>query len=227
MLGLLFLVRMETSVGTGNNYFAGNIGIGTAAPGGKLAINYSYNSSSPRATAIYLTDPNNTNMKGYIGMNRNSAAGSNKEYLSVQAVEESVHWMNIILAAEGGNVGIGTTAPSEKLEVNGTIKATVFLYSSDERLKKDINKIDNALEKIQELEGVFFKWKDNDEKTNLGLIAQDVEKVFPEVVQTSEVDGLKSIAYANLVAPLIEAVKEQQEQIKKLEERIKDLESSL
>jgi len=65
---------------------------------------------------------------------------------------------------------------------------------------------------LRKLEGISFDWKDSGKKS-IGLIAQDVEKVFPEIVQTEEGTGLKSIEYGKLVAPLIEAVKEQQKMI--------------
>jgi len=86
-----------------------------------LNISYNYDSTSPRASHIYLTDPINSVLKGYIGLNRNSAAGADKEYLSIEAVKEGVHWLNVVLAGDSGNVGIGTTNPSQKLDVNGNV----------------------------------------------------------------------------------------------------------
>ncbi len=103
-----------------------------------------------------------------------------------------------------GNVGIAVASPSEKLEVAGKVKASAFLYSSDEKLKKNITPITGALAKVEALEGVSFEWKDNGEK-NLGFIAQDVETVLPELVSGEE---LKSVAYGNMTAVLLEAIKE-------------------
>ena len=97
----------------------GNVGIGTTTPWGKLAINNSFDEPSGRANHLYLTDAVNLNLKGYIGLNRNSAAGADQEYLSIEGVEEGVHWLDIVLAADEGNVGIGTTNPSAKLDVAG------------------------------------------------------------------------------------------------------------
>jgi len=135
----------------------------------------------------------------------------------------------LVVDAANNRVGIGTCGPSEKLEVDGNVKANAFFYSSDRRLKKDIKPISNALDKILQLEGVFFKWKDNDndEKNNLGLIAQDVEKIFPELVSTSEITGLKSVQYGNLVAPLVDAIKEQQAQAEEQQKQINELKEEI
>lgn len=87
--------------------------------------------------------------------------------------------------------------------------------SSDRRLKKDIIPVENALSKILELEGVAFRWKETG-KESIGLIAQDVESVFPQSVRTDEKTGMKSVDYGGLVGPLIEAMREQQRQIDQL-----------
>lgn len=106
-----------------------------------------------------------------------------------------------------GRVGIGTTAPSEQLEVANNVKATSYLTTSDRRLKKEIYTIDSALDKVLQLRGVSFVWKKNDLKT-YGFIAQEVEEIFPELVVTDKVTGLKAVKYANLVAPLVESIKD-------------------
>jgi len=103
----------------------------------------------------------------------------------------------------------------------GPIYAGSFIYSSDKSLKTNITQLNNALEKVKQLEGVSFNWKETGRK-DMGLIAQDVEKVIPEIVHTSE-EGLKSVEYGNLVAILIEAVKEQQEEIDSLQKQIDEL----
>jgi Chaperone of endosialidase len=81
-----------------------------------------------------------------------------------------------------------------------------------------VQAIDNALSKVSELRGVNYKWKDaqRGEGLQMGLIAQEVEKVLPELVSTDS-NGDKSITYSNLTALLIEAVKELSEKLAKLE----------
>ena len=85
-----------------------------------------------------------------------------------------------------------------------------------------------ALTKLQGLRGVSFNWKDNAQNANtqIGLIAQEVEKVLPELVSTDS-DGYKSIAYGKLTAVLVEAIKAQQLQIERLENRIPDEQSEI
>jgi hypothetical protein len=98
-----------------------------------------------------------------------------------------------------------------RIDSSGNIVATgnVTAYS-DERLKSNIKTIENALEKVSQLRGVSFNKNDKDQ---IGVIAQEVQKVLPEVVQ--EGDYL-SVAYGNIVGLLIEAIKEQQQQIEEL-----------
>lgn len=122
----------------------------------------------------------------------------------------------------GGSVGIGTTSPSYKLEINGDVGATGFYYtSSDRNLKENIFVLEDALSNLMKLEGVSFNWKETG-KSSIGLIAQDVREVYPELVFEKE-NGELSVAYASLVTVLIEAVKEQQSQIEELRVEIENL----
>ena len=110
---------------------------------------------------------------------------------------------------ESGNVGIGTTSPTEKLDVNGRVQATSFNATSDARLKDNITPLNNPLMKIIQLQGVNFTWKKEDSTSlNAGLIAQDIEKVIPEVVSTQNNEiQQKSVDYNGLIPYLIESVK--------------------
>jgi hypothetical protein len=90
----------------------------------------------------------------------------------------------------------------------GDVKAHAFMHWSDERLKEKIVPITGAIEKVKAINGVYFKYKGKEEQ-NIGLIAQNVEKVVPEVVGTDS-EGMKTVDYSSLVPLLIEAVKEQQ-----------------
>ena len=93
----------------------------------------------------------------------------------------------------------------------GTITASGDITAfSDERLKSDIETIDNALDKVMNMRGVSYT---KQAEKGIGVIAQEIEKVLPEVVTDGE---YKSVAYGNIVGVLIEAIKEQQKQIDKL-----------
>jgi hypothetical protein len=129
-----------------------------------------------------------------------------------------------------GNIGIWTTTPGNyKLSVNGSIYASSIQQGSDIRWKKNITTIKNAQSLVKKLQGVRFDWKKDEFKDKnfdsgrqIGLIAQDVEKVLPEIVKT-DTEGYKAVAYDKLTAVLIEAFKEQQNQINELKAEITNL----
>ena len=115
---------------------------------------------------------------------------------------------------------------SRRVTINGSLNSTQGLsQSSDGRLKKDIDTITLGLDAVLQLEGKTFKWRDESlsQETHIGLIAQDVEKVIPELV-TEDENGFKAIAYAKLTTILIEAIKEQQGQMTTQQDQIATLE---
>jgi len=133
--------------------------------------------------------------------------------------------------AAGGNVGIGTTTPNYTLDVSGSIGGNGTQYHSDIRWKRNVRSLTNSLDKITMLRGVNFEWRRDEfaemnfpEGEQIGLIAQEVEEVIPEVVNT-DADGYKSVDYAKLVSVLIEAVKDQQKQIEDLKSKINSITS--
>ena len=119
-------------------------------------------------------------------------------------------------------------ASSGDFHANGDVIAASTTTSSDIRLKKNINDIPYGLGEVLQLRGVEFDWKEKrDGKHDIGVIAQEIEKIIPEVVQESKdlnSDTMyKSVDYGKLTAILIKAVQEQQEQIKELKEDINKL----
>jgi hypothetical protein len=117
-------------------------------------------------------------------------------------------------------VGIGTTDPSYALDVSGdinasgSVKASGSTLSSDKNFKKEIHPIQNALENILKLKGVTFLWKwdefpkrNFDNKKHFGFIAQEVEKVFPDLVNKDH-EGYLSVEYANITSLIVESIKE-------------------
>jgi hypothetical protein len=136
---------------------------------------------------------------------------------------------NRVLTATGTdamNAEANMTFDGSTLDVTGAIRATgdvTAFYSSDKNLKQNIVNIDNSLDKVSKLNGVYYNWtKEAQEKHShfgeekeVGVIAQDVEAVLPEIVATRE-DGTKAVRYERLCALLIESVKELKKEIEEL-----------
>lgn len=122
-------------------------------------------------------------------------------------------------------VGIKREPQSYEFEVQGTMAATadVIAYmSSDKRLKDNIKPIENPIDKIKQIGGYSFDWNDKQDiykGSDFGVIAQEIEKVLPSLVQDRE-DGYKGVKYDKIVSLLIEAIKDQQKQIDELKKLI-------
>ena len=137
-----------------------------------------------------------------------------------------------------GDVAIGNDLfVANRLDVDGNLTVEGFIavagdvvHPSDVRLKKDISTLSNALVGVMQLRGVGFRWKDEDKdaemRPQVGVIAQEVERIFPELVVTNS-KGYKAVAYSKLTPVLIEAVKELKAEKDALEARLAALEQRL
>jgi trimeric autotransporter adhesin len=167
-----------------------------------------------RAGYLLSSGSNNVIIGGFDGNLINGQ--SNIISLSDGAGTERIRIDNI------GRVGIGTTIPTEMLHVLGNLRVQGLTdctlgtgsggtnCTSDIRLKENIRNIENPIEKILSLRGVEFDWNNKSQSPGqhaIGVIAQDVEKVFPTSVMEDQSTGYKKVDYAVLVAPLIEAFK--------------------
>lgn len=120
----------------------------------------------------------------------------------------------------GGNLGVGVTSPSYRLELpnnadaTGQGRANAWQTYSDQTLKENVFPLENSLEKIMNLKGVSFSWKGSGLLSS-GFIAQEVESVIPDLVSTGR-DGLKSLDYGRVTPYLVNALQEQQNQIQLL-----------
>ena len=120
----------------------------------------------------------------------------------------------------GINVNESTDLPlTYHLEVSGSIRASDgVLSNSDIRLKEDITPINDGLNKVNQLKGVSYKWTGK-QKPNLGFIAQDVQKVLPEVVSEDN-KGYLSLNYTAIIPVLVEAINELQQEVKELKNKL-------
>ena len=210
--------------------YGGNIGLGTTNPTSKLHVvgDVRVSGASTFGGIVELDnalrDINNTvGAAGSVLLSTGvgvswapSAAVSISDDTSTNAVRYPM--FENITSGTVETVNVSST----KLQFNpssGTLSATVFTSLSDRTQKEDIRPIENAIGIVNQLTGVRYNWKNNTNKPSIGLIAQDVEEVIPEVV-VEMADGLKSVSYGNIVAVLIEAIKEQQVRIEELEDRL-------
>jgi len=124
------------------------------------------------------------------------------------------------------SLGVATAASGTSGEIRATNDITAF-YSSDVALKENIVNIPSPMNLVKKINGVFFDWKQDYieskggedgyfvRKKDVGILAQDVEKVLPEIVATRK-DGIKAVKYDRLVSLLVECVKDLQGQVDKL-----------
>jgi len=119
--------------------------------------------------------------------------------------------------APDGNLGVGINTPSQRLHVNGAVLADNYFLTSDARLKDDVRTLDGSLEKLRALRGVSFVWNrermpEAEEERQLGFLAQEVREILPELVREDE-SGRLSVGYAQVVPLLVEAIREQGEDL--------------
>ena len=210
------LLISPTDAGTSGIYLKSNgrVGIGTTIPNYKLDVDGSFNCSE-------------------ILVNGEKPVSS--QWIdSLPEDTPSIYY-------NGGNVGIGIDIPTSTLHVigevtvvagnggNGRVTAPSFQTSSDIRLKKDIKPLENSIQKVCQLQGVEFIRKDDDkQEKQIGFIAQDIEKIIPEVVTTDDnIEQYKSVAYSNIVALLVESVKELKSELKTVRDEATELHKEL
>lgn len=201
-----------TNTDFSSNITFSNVGIGISNPSYPLHL---YNSGT-NSWATGIQNGKVTTLISHSNGGGIKIYGSNISSASTTAAIECINGSNMLFYLRNdGVLGIGKSNVSNTyaLDVQGAINASGSVTSaSDIRLKTDVVKIEDALDKVKNLSGYSFYYKNNIEKRQLGLIAQEVESVLPEAVFKDD-DGYMSVAYGNIVAVLIEAIKSQQVQI--------------
>lgn len=223
---------------------AGNVGIGTTSPStyGFFTVNSSVDSAGVNIVVRNQTDTGGDNTR-YAGINL--IVGSDNGTASIRAfrTNSSTDYSTALsfwtkgpgggpmLPEERGRITstgnwlIATnTDNGERLYVNGAIRATgTITANSDITLKKNLAKIENALEKVEQINGYTYEFKADDCKRHAGVIAQEIEGVLPEIVNKGN-DGLLGVEYGNISALLIEAIKDLKSKNELLEARLVALE---
>ena len=216
--------NMGLEIDASTIFLNGNVGVGTTTPTSVLSVSGARNAF---------------NVSGYWGGD-GSADPVAKIVSTDLGVTESGTYFNIKNGATDFDLlNIKYTGTSLlKVHSGGTVTinnlcAMVSSCVSDRRFKLSLTPLDSSLSKITRLQGVYYLWdtkkfpeRNFDTTKQIGLIAQDVEKIIPEVVHTAK-DGYKSLSYDKLTAVLIEAVKEQQKQIELQQKQINDLRAEI
>jgi hypothetical protein len=220
---------------SGDNILAingnGRVGINTTQPGSPLQVHSNTTYSNGITPIIKISD----NYKLW-----NIGLGDDGDRFSI-ASEDYTERFTIMKS--NGNVGVGTTSPSYKLQVgmagDGTqARANAWNLLSDARLKKDLTGLTNSLDMVEKINGYYYYWNTGIDKTRqVGFSAQELKEVIPEVVSEGD-DGYLSVEYGKMTPLLIEAIKElkaandilklenkqQQSRIESLETRLSKLE---
>jgi hypothetical protein len=178
-----------------------------------------------------ITGLTNTNLSGSAGISNANLANSTISGVSLGSNLETLTFTDYLISGAnydgstartvsvaGTSINTGNTLVARDASGDftaGSITATQYTSTSDISLKENVSTIENALEKVLSLRGVEYDRVESGEH-QIGVIAQEVEKIIPEVVYGNEI---KSVAYANIVALLIEAIKEQQKEIEELKKK--------
>ena len=183
----------------------------------------------PNAAVSYGTWRSNGSRNGYCGIYHDyggvvssmyDSGGNGGDWNGTNGWQWYWHRGNSCLA-----VGGSTTSSSYSLQVGGAIYSSGNITAySDRRVKENIIPIDNALEKVNGLQGVYYNRIDDEDKTKeIGFIAQEVNEVAPELVTYAEDIDQYGVKYGNTTALLVEAVKELTQQVKDLKQEIEEI----
>ena len=216
-----------TTIGAGNTgvVIDGTTGIVTSISG-FTTVTFVGNLTGTASTASFATTSFGLDATSALSTRVGFATTATNVIDGIASVTQlNVSGFSTVGILTASKIGIGTTNPTSQLWVSGDVfvsgivTATDFNSASDIRLKENIQKIDNPIGTIIRIDGVTFDWKCNN-KSSMGVIAQNIEKVLPQLVHGED---SKTVNYNGIIGLLIECVKTQQEQIDNLNRRLDDL----
>jgi hypothetical protein len=207
-----------------NVYLLGgsNLGIGKSNPAYAVDVVGDVSASNLRTGGVVRLD-NAGNLSNIASLTASGAVSASNINFTGQLLQNGAPYVgsqfsnassNVFLM--GSNLGLGTSNPAFTLDVNGTVNATDVVMRSDSRLKTNLEKISQGLDKIKSISGYTYNLRaDLEGKRYTGLIAQELEVVLPEAVTTDD-NGIKSVAYGSLAGLIVEAIKDLDAKIDRL-----------
>ena len=203
-------INTTNNVGIGQNYDGNNM---FTVVGDDATTNPSL-SVNRGTVAINAKASDNSGYKLYVDGSSNLVGVVNI------AGELTLNGTNLTTLINNSHSSEGYALLNSSPNFTGTVHALSFNATSDENKKEDIETISDATEKLTSLRGVSYKLKEEEEKkTHYGVVAQEIERIFPDMVSGEE--GNKSVAYMEIIGVLIETVKDLNKRIQKLEESSK------
>ncbi len=221
-----------------------NVGIGTTNPRAKLEV--AGNGTGGETLALFYNSTYDASILLQAGRSyesylrfKNTTTGANAWMVGMDDDQQfKITYGNDgeirnadtkLYVSQSGNVGIGTTSPTEKLHVEGNICCTGTIGGcSDLRYKTDIEPLTDSLNKVLSMHGMRYQWNQEafpnrgfGEEPQIGFSGQELEVICPEVVST-DLEGYKYIDYSRLTPVLVEAIKEQQQLIEQQESVLRE-----
>lgn len=182
-----------------------------------------YNPTNPQqsATTTTITNIQGTNGVSVISNSTQNTVGSNVKIGGNFGISVNTLDGNPYINIGDGIMLIGKDVnQSQIVSISSSLYAGSIFSTSDERLKTDIELLENCLEKIDKLKGVSYTWRDGHGGKEIGVIAQDIKSQFPELVSTNK-DNFLTVDYPKLTAVLLEGMKEIKKEIETIKESLK------
>lgn len=236
VLVIVFFIAVLSVNAQINVTSSGDVGIGTSSPTSKLHV---YKSG----TAEVKLQASSSNIARFWVYNSLLSYGLGVDGSGYGKIYQNINSpVALMTFSTNGNIGINTSFPSERLYVTGNIRASGTITDSDRDYKNNIKMLENQSKRLYKLESFTYNLKNesdknkyikvsvnvNDsievERAHYGFIAQDIQKIFPELVYENN-EGMLGVDYVSLIPLIVEELKAQQSQIEELKKLVNELSS--